>query len=162
MSDSARKSQGIFAPATDAPNWKEMTEMIADYFTMTFDEMPKGTAQMKRYDGRSGHYFKSKRLMQTEKIYMDALAEHRPKEPASGPISLSIHFHYSTKTKKRKGTWKTSRPDVDNIAKLLIDCMTKSGFWVDDSQIVRLSLSKQYSTKAEAEIYVTYREVEDD
>ena len=137
-------------------------KLQSDYFILVFDQIPLGTAQMKRYDGRSGHFFKSKRLMQTENIYMDALAEHRPKEPASGPISLSIHFHYSTNTKKRKGTWKTSRPDVDNIAKLLIDCMTKSGFWVDDSQIVRLSLSKQYSTKAGAEIYVTYREVEDD
>lgn len=134
--------------------------MNSDYFILTFDQIPSGTAQMKRYDGRSGRFFKSARLQQTEHEYMMALAQHRPEHPSQEPISLSLDFRYSVKSKKLKGTWKTSRPDVDNIAKLLIDCMTKSGFWEDDSQIVRLTLEKAYSCKELAEIVVTWRECE--
>ena len=135
--------------------------MNSDYFILTFEQIPFGTAQMKRYDGRSGHFFKSARLMQTEATYMGRLLPHCPKEPSELPIALSIEFRYSAKSKMLRGTWKTSRPDVDNIAKLLIDCMTKSGFWKDDSQIVRLTLEKNYSEKELAEIVVTWREVEE-
>lgn len=133
--------------------------MNSDYFILTFEQIPSGTAQMKRYDGRSGHFFKSARLQQTENIYMSALAQYRPEEPSELPIAMSLEFRYSAKSKKLRGTWKTSRPDVDNIAKLLIDCMTKSGFWKDDSQIVRLTLEKNYSEKELAEIHITWREV---
>lgn len=136
--------------------------MNSDFFILTFEQIPSGTAQMKRYDGRSGHFFKSARLQRTEHEYMMALAPHRPEQPSKEPIALSIDFRYSVKSKKLKGTWKTSRPDVDNIAKLLIDCMTKSGFWEDDSQIVRLSLEKSYSCKELAEIEVMWREVDHD
>ena len=133
--------------------------MLSDYFILTFEQIPSGTAQMKRYDGRRGHFFKSARLMQTEATYMGRLLPHCPKEPSELPIALSLEFRYSAKSKQLRGTWKTSRPDVDNIAKLLIDCMTKSGFWKDDSQIVRLTLEKNYSEKELAEIVVTWREV---
>lgn len=133
--------------------------MLSDYFILTFDQIPSGTAQMKRYDGRSGHFFKSARLQQTENTYLALLSEHAPEKPSECPIALSIEFRYSAKSKKLRGTWKTSRPDVDNVAKLLIDCMTKAGFWKDDSQIVRLTLEKNYSEKELAEIVVTWREV---
>lgn len=136
--------------------------MRSDYFILVFDQIPSGTAQMKRANHKTGVFFKSKTLLETECKYMDQLMEYKPKAPLEGPVSLSISFYYTVKSKKLKGKYKTSRGDLDNIAKILIDCMTKTGFWKDDAQIVRLSLSKQYSTKAEAEIYVTYREVEDD
>lgn len=136
--------------------------MIADYFTMTFDEMPKGTAQMKRYDGRSGHYFKSKRLQQTEDIYLTELEKYKPEHPIEGAVAVNIWFEYEIKAKKKRGTWKTSRPDVDNVAKLLIDCMTKVGYWKDDSQIVKLNLRKSYSRTESAEITISYWEEFDD
>lgn len=35
----------------------------------------------------------------------------------------------------RDGEWKTTKPDTDNMIKLLKDCMTRTGFWVDDAQV---------------------------
>lgn len=35
----------------------------------------------------------------------------------------------------RNGEYKTSRPDTDNLQKLLKDCMTLVGFWDDDALV---------------------------
>lgn len=35
----------------------------------------------------------------------------------------------------RDGDYKTTRPDLDNMEKLLKDCMTDAGFWHDDAQV---------------------------
>lgn len=132
--------------------------MISGYIIITMDQIPKGTAQMKRYDGRSKHYFKSARLQQTEDFYLNELRAYAPTAPITGAVSLSIDFDYFTPTKKKRGTWKTTRPDVDNIAKLLIDCMTKLGFWADDSQVARLRVSKHYAEDDNAQITISWRE----
>jgi len=124
-------------------------------FSMIFDQIPAGTAQMKRYDGRSKIYFKSKKLQQTEDTYLNALREYAPKTPVEGPVSVSISFWYRTPDKKKKGRPKTSRPDCDNVAKLLIDCMTKLGFWNDDSQIYSLRVTKHWAMADRAMVSVS-------
>ena len=137
-------------------------QMIHDAMILHFDQIPAGTAQQKRYDGRSKRFFKSKTLQQAEDAYMTQLFEFRPQQPLQGAVALHIEFMYSIKDKKKKGKWKTSKPDVDNVAKLLIDCMTRCGFWVDDSQVVILRLAKRYTIQDEASIHIYYREVFDD
>ncbi|WP_236253677.1 RusA family crossover junction endodeoxyribonuclease [Streptococcus mitis] len=36
---------------------------------------------------------------------------------------------------KVNGQYKTTKPDTDNLQKLLKDCMTKLGYWQDDAQV---------------------------
>ena len=110
--------------------------------------MPKGTAQMKRYNGRTHTYFKDKKLMETEKQFYLALRPYAPKQPAELPIRLHIWFYFDVKDKKKWGLPKTSKPDVDNFAKSFIDQMTKCGYWQDDSQITDLHIEKFYAEKA--------------
>lgn len=93
---------------------------------------------------------------------MNELRSYAPTAPITGAVSLSIDFDYFTPTKKRRGKWKTTRPDCDNVAKLLIDCMTKLGFWVDDSQVARLRVSKRYAEGEQAQITISWRELVDD
>ncbi len=40
----------------------------------------------------------------------------------------------------------TVKPDVDNLAKQLLDAMTRMGFWEDDRQVVELAGRKRYDT----------------
>lgn len=137
--------------------------MLSKTFGLWFDDqIPSGTAQMKRYDGRSKRFFMSRKLQQTYDTYMEALSEHRPECPIQGAVQLGLIFCYSIKDKKKRGKYKTSRPDCDNVGKILIDCMTRSGFWLDDCQIVRLNVTKQYSEGERAYIIVDYKEVFDD
>lgn len=136
--------------------------MNSGYIILTMEQIPKGTAQMKRYNGRTRTYFKSQRLQQTEDFYLNELKAYAPTSPITGAVSLSIDFDYFTPTKKRRGTWKTSRPDCDNLVKILIDCMTKLGFWLDDAQVARLRVSKQYAEGEQAQITISWREAVDE
>lgn len=136
--------------------------MISGYIILTMSQIPKGTAQMKRYNGRTRTYFKSQRLQQTEDFYLNELRSYAPTSPITGAVSLSIDFDYFTPTKKRRGKWKTTRPDCDNLVKILIDCMTKLGFWLDDAQVARLVVNKQYAEGEQAQITINWREAVDE
>lgn len=136
--------------------------MISGYAILTMEQIPKGTAQMKRYNGRTRTYFKSQRLQQTEGFYLNELRSYAPTSPITGAVSLSIDFDYFTPTKKRRGKWKTTRPDCDNLVKILIDCMTKLGFWLDDAQVARLRVSKRYAEGDNAQITISWRELVDE
>lgn len=129
-------------------------------FRLTFDTMPKGTAQQKRYNGRTHTYFKSKALRDTEFIFFESLYPYAPDKPSEKPIRLSLTFHFDIKDKKKWGRHKTTVPDVDNYAKAFIDQMTKSGFWLDDSQISELYLAKFWSSSAL--IVVNWEELENE
>lgn len=127
-------------------------------FYLHFDTMPKGTAQQKRYDGRRGIYFKSKTLLETERLYRDQLAPHKPDHPSEVPIRLFICLYFDIKSpKKLWGNYKATRPDADNFCKALIDQMTQVGYWKDDSQVADLRIIKRYSEKAS--IYIEWEEI---
>ena len=125
---------------------------MKDQFYLHFDTMPKGTAQQKRYNGRTGTYFKSRTLMETEKIFYHALYPHRPKKPSELPVKVCLRFYFDVKDKKKWGLPKTTMPDVDNYCKAFLDQMTKCGFWEDDAQVCRLVAEKYWSEKATVEV----------
>ena len=54
-----------------------------------------------------------------------------PVKPIEGPIKLRIELGFKSKLRGPR----IQRPDVDNLLKLPIDCMTRLGYWNDDSQI---------------------------
>ena len=150
---------------------------MKDRFYLHFDKMPSGTAQQKgeciRYHNVNGkrvpyiHHFKSDKVSAARQEFEWKLKPHLPKTASEAPIRLMIVFFFDVKQpKKIWGKYKTTKPDVDNFAKELIDAMSedekngKRGFWKDDSQIVDLHIVKYYAEKAS--IYVEWAEVEDD
>ncbi len=71
-------------------------------------------------------------------------------KPIDGPIKLSCKFVYeppkSWSKKKRleaMGTWKTSKPDRDNLEKLVADALNGIAY-ADDSQVVTGPTQKFY------------------
>jgi Holliday junction resolvase RusA-like endonuclease len=88
-----------------------------------------------------------------------------PDELLAGPLLVSVHFwfqrpksHYGTG--KNSGLLKdsapkyhTSRPDRDNLDKLVLDALTGI-FWKDDSTICQGSISKMYSERPRTEIFI--------
>ena len=133
---------------------------VANTFIINLDTMPKCTAQQKRYDGRRGIYFKSKTLIEAEKIFYYALKPHAPKKLSEAPIRLMVIFNFDVKDKKKWDKYKTTVPDVDNYAKAFIDQMTRCGYWKDDSQIADLHLVKTWGK--DARIIVRWEEIKDD
>ena len=66
---------------------------------------------------------------------MTYLGQHAPLVPLHGPVRLGVKWCFQVTGKHEDGEWKTTRPDTDNLQKLLKDCMTALGYWKDDAQV---------------------------
>ena len=64
-----------------------------------------------------------------------ALAQHRPDKPYTVGVRLVVKWLFPIKGRHRNGEYKITRPDTDNLQKMLKDCMTKCGFWKDDALV---------------------------
>lgn len=113
---------------------------------------PKSTHQSALRVFKIGNHYsigKSKKGQDTQDSLMMLLAPYRPSEPIKTPIKLNIKWVYPyRKTEPKKNRTGlipcTTRPDVDNLAKFLCDCLTRLGFWVDDSLVYSLSFEKYW------------------
>ena len=63
------------------------------------------------------------------------LSKYRPERPLVGPVRLMVKWCFPITGRRKDGQWKTTRPDTDNLQKLLKDIMTKLGYWHDDAQV---------------------------
>ena len=114
---------------------------------------PTATAQQKgeRVVGGYIHHYKKKNVAQAEAILRDALLPYVPEEPITEtPIRLVARwlFPYPKSARKHqpgRKRWKITRPDTDNLNKLLKDVMTDMGFWKDDALIACEFIEKMYS-----------------
>lgn len=83
-----------------------------------------------------------------------ALLSHKPNKPIEGAIRLKTVWLFKSKSHK-KNEFKTTRPDTDNMIKLLKDCMTDVGFWLDDAQVADEETVKMWTNeKAGISVYV--------
>lgn len=104
--------------------------------TLTFDKLPTVTAQqkgMRLVNGKPRYYEKAK-TKDARQIFTDKLRPFVPAEPIEGAVKLWVDWCFYAKSHKAN-TWRTTRPDTDNLQKLLKDVMTDCGFWHDDSQV---------------------------
>ena len=63
------------------------------------------------------------------------LAGYVPEQPYTGAVRLLVKWCFPISGKYRDGEYKTSRPDTDNLQKLLKDVMTTLGYWKDDALV---------------------------
>ena len=129
---------------------------------------PTATAQQKgeRIVGGYIQHYKKKNVKVAEAILRDALLPYVPAEPITDqPIRLSVvwMFPYPKRAKKHKpdhSRWKITRPDTDNLNKMLKDVMTDMGFWKDDALISLENIQKIYND--EPGILISVRAMEAD
>lgn len=76
------------------------------------------------------------------------ISVNRPKRKLTGAIALDLIFYFPANKPHKHGQAKVTRSDVDNLAKLPIDIMTRLGYWNDDSQIFDLRIAKFYADQA--------------
>lgn len=62
------------------------------------------------------------------------LRKYVPVQPMQGGVRLIVKWCFSC-GKHQHGEYRITKPDTDNLQKLLKDCMTLCGFWRDDALV---------------------------
>lgn len=63
------------------------------------------------------------------------LYKHRIMGPYREGVRLITKWCFPTRGRHKDGSYRTTKPDTDNLQKLLKDCMTLVGFWTDDALV---------------------------
>jgi len=97
---------------------------------------PTATHQMKEVRVVKGKpkFYDPPEVVQARQKLTSHLAPYAPDAPLTGPLRLISKWCYYSE-EHADGAWKTTRPDTDNMVKLLKDCMTATRFWKDDAQV---------------------------
>lgn len=66
--------------------------------------------------------------------------------PFEGPVTLFVVF-YLHRPKRPKNELPIVRPDIDKLARGLIDALATAGVFLDDSQVTDLYVQKRYSNE---------------
>lgn len=79
-------------------------------------------------------FYEPAELKAARQKLMDHLAGYKPKQPYQHGIRLVVKWCFP-RGKHADGEYRITKPDTDNLQKLLKDCMTACGFWKDDAQV---------------------------
>lgn len=118
--------------------------------------IPTAQARARHMTTKSGFSvsYKSANQKANERTLEALLAPYAPKAPLQGPLvlefvaALPVGKSDSKKLREAKLTGLVApekKPDLDNILKNLMDCMTRLQFWTDDVQVVCLRCEKIYA-----------------
>ena len=111
---------------------------------------PTATHQMKQVRVVNGKpkFYEPRRVAEARALYRAHLAAHRPDAPLTGPVQLVTKWCYENRHKPTNDTnrYKPTKPDTDNMIKLLKDEMTRAGFWHDDAQVASEVTEKFWAT----------------
>lgn len=131
--------------------------MEEDEFFLPGDP-PRTTAQEKQVAIVNGKpvFYEPKKIRDAKYQLMQGLYIFSPETPLEGAIELFVRWQFPSKSHK-DGEWKITRPDTDNLEKLLKDCMTRCGFWKDDAQVVKETCEKVWSSCSG--IYIRYKRI---
>lgn len=96
--------------------------------------------------------------------HKDYIQEQMPKLLTDKNLKVSLYFYFEPPkswSKKRKliaiGTYKRTKPDVDNLIKTVLDAVNNH-VWQDDNQVVHIDSYKMYAE--ESKIVMVVKEVD--
>jgi len=121
------------------------------YLTFRADGHPKGQPRGRacRRGAHAGIYDPGT-ADEWKAIVVAAGRPHRPAAPIEGPLCVGLSFWLPRpKGRCRRADPQgaipcTTKPDVDNLAKAVLDAMTQDGWWHDDAQVCDLSVIKRW------------------
>ena len=123
--------------------------------------VPKGRPRVTRNRAGQSVTYTPKPTRDYEKLVRDVAALHCKKIFFTGPVQVNIDFGLpipKSWSKKRRreavGEYHASRPDLDNLAKAVLDGMEGIVF-ADDRQIASLVLTKQYTDHPDVTVTAT-------
>ncbi len=97
---------------------------------------PTATHQEKKIRVQHGKplVYEPEEVRQAREKLRAHLGQHRIDSPMEGGVRLLVKWCFP-RGRHQDGTYRITKPDTDNLQKLLKDCMTAEGFWRDDAQV---------------------------
>lgn len=136
----------------------EGDNMTLEFF-MVMKKVPTVTHQQKQVTVVNGKpvFYEPAELKAARAKLMAHLGQHVPERKYTGPVRFVTKWCFPITGKHVDGQWKTTKPDVTNLQKLLEDVMTDLGYWTDDALIVS-AITEKFWAKMPG-IYIKIEEV---
>lgn len=108
---------------------------------------PTVTAQEHQVTVRKGRpvFYDTPEIKNAKDKLVAHLAQHKPSEPYAVGIRLIVKWLFPKGSRHKDGEYRITKPDTDNLQKLLKDCMTQTGFWKDDALVASEIVEKFWS-----------------
>ncbi|GAF41144.1 crossover junction endodeoxyribonuclease RusA [Agrilactobacillus composti DSM 18527 = JCM 14202] len=116
-------------------------------FFMPMKNVPRTTHQQKQVRVVHGKpvFYEPDALKEARAKLMSHLGPHSPQDEINAPIRLITKWCFPLSGQHKPGEYKATKPDTDNLQKLLKDCMTDLNFWRDDALVVSEITEKFWS-----------------
>lgn len=106
---------------------------------------PTCTHQEKQVNWKTKTFYEPTELKAARSKLMAHLGQHVPEQKYTRGVRLVTKWCFPITGKHQDGEYKTTKPDTDNLQKMLKDCMTDVGFWTDDALVASEIIEKFYS-----------------
>ena len=108
--------------------------MVTEFFMAMIP--PTITHQEKKVRVVNGKpiFYEPEKLKTARQKLMAYLGYHVPEEPFHTGVQLVTKWCFP-RGRHKDGDYRLTKPDTDNLQKLLKDCMTVIGFWDDDALV---------------------------
>lgn len=142
-----------------------MTEIQYDYELVILGSPKSQGRPRARNAGKFVQIYDDPKSRKAKQGIIEIIQAKAPTKPLDCPLQLDLNFYLSRpkghyRTGRNSGNLKSSapllhisRPDIDNLLKLVMDAMT-GVFWRDDSLVCKGTTIKQYSERPRTEIYI--------
>lgn len=135
----------------------------------TVPDEPKGKARPRVFTNKAGesHAITPQDTLSYENLVKWVFANTQEAKKLEGEIEAKIVAMYPISKSMTKKNRKlvdegklhpTKKPDLDNVAKIILDSLNKIAF-DDDSQVTRLIVEKHYSDNPRVEVILIEREM---
>ena len=129
-------------------------------FRVDGEPAPKGS---KRHVGNGRMIESSKKLPAWKRVVNQEAVRNRPSEPIDAPVSVHMDF-YLPRPKRPRYDVPAVKPDVDKLARSVLDALEAAGVLTNDSRVTLLRATKHYADDATppgAEIAIHWKENND-